>query len=113
MAAGQFEKTDSGMQGLFTALDTQIENMDKASQKVDGIRQDITSHFRSNVAATPFLNKIDEWQATYRQVSRTAIDILEKLVGSDHIIENAVGDAGQQGGSWTPTADLTFVALTS
>jgi len=111
MAAQTFEKTDHGMQGLFNALDTQITNMDRASGKVEGIRVDIVSHFKSDVAATPFLNKIDEWQTNFGSVARTAQEILEKLIGANKIIESAVHDAGQQGSHWTPTMDLTFSTL--
>ncbi len=111
MSSPQFEKSDSGMQGLFTALDTQIENMDKAAKTVEGIRIDIQSHFMSNVAATPFLNKIEEWLTTYVQVKGAAGEILEKLVGSDHIIENTVSDAGAEAAGYSPVVDYTYSAL--
>ena len=111
MVAQQFEKSDHGMQGLFTALDTQIGNMGSAHNQVEGIRQDITSHFMSVVSARPFLAKIEEWQTTYNSVSNLAKEILEKLVGANRIIDSTDQDAGHEGGGWTPTSDLTFNTL--
>lgn len=111
MSAQIFENNDAGMAGLFQALNEQIGNMSKASSTVEGIRQDISSHFQSDVAATPFLNRINEWQENYHKISNTATEIEEHLTHANQTINTAVSDAGQQGGGWTPTSDLTFTAL--
>ncbi|MBB5856294.1 WXG100 family type VII secretion target [Amycolatopsis umgeniensis] len=88
MSMPHFQKTDSGMKGGLTAIQTCEDECKRIHSGVTSVRADLKNDWQGAASQT-FLNQLEGWETEYLQVLNLLTEIKEMVNASDQQMNTA------------------------